>query len=170
MVQKQLRFGLAALLAILVAGCDHGSSSRRVNPAETGTPQSGLATAAMKIGSQTFTLEIAATHEQREIGLMYRDSMPADHGMIFVFGQDQPMSFWMKHTRIPLDVIFVNGSGKVVSIHQMQPFDISGTTAKGNSKYAIELNVGASAAAGVKEGDQLEIPAAIMEMVGDKSP
>ena len=53
----------------------------------------------MPIGNKTFTLEIADTSQKREIGLMFRDSMPADHGMIFVFSDEAPRGFWMRNTR-----------------------------------------------------------------------
>lgn len=145
-------------LAFLSMGCKPESSTP-ARPGEDGTPQSGLPTTIMTIGSKPFTLEIAATHQTREIGLMYRDSMPADHGMIFVFDRERVLPFWMKHTRLPLDIIYVDKGGKVVSIHQMKPFDLTGTTSRGPAQYAIELNQGSAAAAGVKDGDQLHLPA-----------
>ena len=89
---------------------------------------------------------------------MWRDSMPPDHGMIFLFRREEPLIFWMKNTRIPLDILYVDSNGKIVSIHQMRPLDLTGVPAKGLAKYAIELNQGMAAAAGVNEGDQLQIP------------
>jgi uncharacterized membrane protein (UPF0127 family) len=112
----------------------------------------------MTIGQKTFTLEVADTEETRERGLMFRQSMPADHGMIFVFEEERPLNFWMKNTAIPLDIIFVSAGGKVVSIHQMKPYDTSTTSSDGPAKYAIELNQGAAKGAGVNVGDKLVIP------------
>src|SRR4029453_11794856 len=105
-------------------------------------PQSGLATVPMKIGSETFTLEIANPDASGEHGLMERDLMPADHGMIFVFDEPKELSFWMKNTRIPLDILYLDEHGKVVSIHQMRPYDRTGIPSDQPAKYAIELNVG----------------------------
>lgn len=127
-------------------------------------PQNGLATVPMKIGSETFTLEIANTDASREHGLMARDSMPPDHGMIFVFDEAKELNFWMKNTRIPLDILYLDAGGQVVSIHQMKPYDTRTETRSARpAKYAIELNVGRAAAVGVKPGDVLEIPASARE-------
>src|SRR5205823_14752892 len=87
-------------------------------------PAAPLRTTRMTIGSKAFTLEIADTDASREHGLMQRDSMPDDHGMIFVFDQDAQRSFWMKNTRIPLDIIYIDSAGKVVSIAAMKPYDL----------------------------------------------
>jgi hypothetical protein len=113
----------------------------------------------MKIGSKTYQLEIAGDDYSREHGLMQRDSMPADHGMIFVFAEEKPLNFWMENTRIPLDILFLNSGGKVVSIHTMKPYDRSLTPSDGPARYAIELNAGAASDDGAKVGDQLLVPA-----------
>lgn len=122
-------------------------------------PKGGLATTRMKIGNETFTLEIANTAATRRHGLMKRDSMPADHGMIFVFDRPQRLSFWMENTRIPLDILYLDENGQVVSIHQMKPYDRTGVDSARPAKYAIELNVGRAAQVGARVGDVLEIPA-----------
>ena len=89
---------------------------------------------------------------------MRRDSMPADHGMIFVFSREAPLAFWMSNTRIPLDILFIDGQGKVVSSKSMKPFDLRTTPSDAPAKYAIELNAGAAESSGVSVGDQLNIP------------
>jgi uncharacterized membrane protein (UPF0127 family) len=89
---------------------------------------------------------------------MRRDSMPADHGMIFVFDKPQNVGFYMKNTRIPLDIVFVDEGGGVIAIKQMKPYDLSTTFADGPAKWAIELNKGAAADAGLKVGDKLQVP------------
>ena len=139
----------ALLLLVAPMGCQPST------PAANGLP-----TVQMKIGSKNFTLEIANTAETKERGLMRRDSMPADHGMIFVFPAAEKRAFWMKNTRIPLDIIYIAESGKVDSVKQMQPYVETGVWSDGPFKWAIELNQGAAASAGVKVGDLLEIPEA----------
>jgi uncharacterized membrane protein (UPF0127 family) len=112
----------------------------------------------MQIGAKPFTLEIADTDELRQKGLMRRDSMPKDQGMIFVFLDEAPRSFWMKNTRIPLDIIYLDARGRIVSIKQMKPFDLTGTPSDGPAQYAIELNEGTASKLGIKPGDTLDLP------------
>jgi uncharacterized membrane protein (UPF0127 family) len=112
----------------------------------------------MQIGTQPFTLELAATDRTRQHGLMHRQSLPADRGMIFVFADEQPLRFWMRNTVIPLDIIYLDRNGKVITIKQMKPLDETGVESDGPAKYAIEMNEGAAAKAGVKVGDVLKIP------------
>jgi uncharacterized membrane protein (UPF0127 family) len=137
----------AATLLLLLVGCESDSGAK-----------SGLQTVKMDIGQKTFTLEVADTEATRSYGLMRRDSMPADHGMIFVFNREAPLGFWMKNTRIPLDILYVDATGKVVSVKQMKPHDTNTTPSDGPAQYAIELNEGAADKAGVKAGMTLKIP------------
>src|SRR5205085_10620373 len=119
---------LLALGAYCVQGCrDHTTSG------------SNLPTASITIGRNTYTLEIAAKMHEREKGLMQRDSMPKDHGMIFLFASAQVRRFWMKNTRFALDIVFLDDGGKIVSIHRMEPYVTEKETAsKAPAKYAIE--------------------------------
>ena len=147
--------GAAPLWLVLL--CVPGCADSATAPSGP-QPQSGLAMVTMPIGNQTFTLEVADTDEKREIGLMFRDSMPASHGMIFVFPREEPRGFWMKDTRIPLDIIYVAADRRVASIHQMNPFDLTRVNSAGPAMYAIELNADTAKKLGVKPGDRLGIP------------
>lgn len=134
------------VVILLLAGCrDSG-------------PSSGLRVVQMPIGSRTFKLEVADTSDVQNVGLMKRDSMPEDRGMIFVFKESQRRNFWMRNVRFPLDIIFMDSSGKIVSIKQMKPYDESSVPSDASAQFAIELNKGAAAATGVKVGDTLRIP------------
>lgn len=141
--RKTLPIALTALL--LLIGCDP-------------KPTSNLATVNMQLGNKNFTLEVADQTDTRTYGLMRRDSMPEDHGMIFVFKDEEKLGFWMKNTRIPLDIIYIDALGQVVSVKQMKPYDLSTVPSDGPAKYAIELNKGAAEAAGVKAGMTLKLP------------
>src|SRR5512133_1207345 len=112
------------LLSIL---CCAGCQQREV---------SSLRTVQMKIGSKQFTLEVADTDATRNRGLMRRDSMPSDHGMIFVFDDEQPLAFWMRNTRIPLDIMYLDRGGRVVSVKSMKPYDETSVPSDAAAQYA----------------------------------
>ncbi len=146
---------LAAALALAAGmpiGCDRGGTP-------TGAVGAALPTVTIRLGSREFVCEVAATEQSRERGLMHRKSMPQHHGMIFVFERAQDLSFWMRNTEIPLDIVFVNEAGRVLNIESMKPFDEwTRTTSLGAAKYAIELNAGAASTAGVQPGEVIAIP------------
>jgi len=147
--------GCLLLLAASVSFIGCGSSP-------TTTPADSLSACKMTIGSKTFELEMARTSAEQEKGLMKRDSMPENHGMIFIFDKDRSQDFWMKDTRFPLDIIFLDHTGMVVSVSQMQAYDLATTSSQGAAQYAIELNVGQAKAAGVEKGQTLKIPDAAL--------
>jgi hypothetical protein len=139
---------VSLVLLLFLIGCDAAA------PSST----SGLRTVTMPIGSKTYTLEVADTDETRHHGLMERDSMPADHGMIFVFPDVDERGFYMKHTRFPLEILYIDETGRIVSWATMKPYDLTNVPSNAPAKYAIELNVGSVQASGVKVGDKLSIP------------
>jgi uncharacterized membrane protein (UPF0127 family) len=106
----------------------------------------------------TVFLEVAATPQQRTVGLSNRDSLAARRGMVFLFPGDVDSAFWMKDTRVPLSIAFVAADGRVVSLREMTPCtaDPCPTYApEGPYRYAVELPAGAFAAAGVDKGDRV---------------
>ena len=113
------------------------------------------------LGGKTFSVEIADTQGEHALGLMYRDSMPADHGMIFLFPNEAPRSFWMKNTRIPLDIMYFDKDLKLVSISADTPpcrvSNCPSYSSKAPAQYVLELNAGLAASLGVKVGDQLTL-------------
>ncbi len=117
-------------------------------------------TVTVKLGDINFHLEVSDTEELRTRGLMYRESMKEDHGMIFVFPWEQKLSFWMKNTTIALDIVFVNASGKVVSINHMVPLDTRSIPSVSPARWAVEINEGMALRAGLKVGDQIDVPKA----------
>jgi len=158
-----LSFALAALLS---GGCAKeenkpaGDTAAPVATRAATAPNTLPRTVSMQIGADTFHLEIAANDHDRQQGLMYRESMALDHGMIFVFGNDREREFYMKNTLIPLDIVYINAAGRVVSIKHGVPLQEEPTIpSDAPMKWAIELNDGVAAATGLKVGNKLEIPA-----------
>jgi uncharacterized membrane protein (UPF0127 family) len=113
----------------------------------------------VELGSKTFAVEIADTREKQALGLMFRDSMEADKGMLFIFPKEAPRSFWMKNTRIPLDIMYFDKELKMVSISaDTPPCKITrcpSYPSKAPAMYVLELNAGAAKKLGVGEGDKL---------------
>jgi len=121
-----------------------------------GTSELTIQTAA---GPQKFAIELALTDAQMEQGLMYRRSMAPNAGMLFDFKQPTPVSMWMKNTVIPLDMLFLDTSGKVIDIHERavpQSTDIIASAVP--ARYVIELNGGTVDRLGIKIGDQVTSP------------
>ncbi len=110
---------------------------------------------------RTFTVEQANDGASQERGLMFRDSMPADHGMIFNFADEQPRTFWMKNCRMPLDILYFDANYKLVSVQQRVPACRSDPCptypSEGPSKYVLELNAGTADKLDVKPGDALTV-------------
>jgi len=119
----------------------------------TGAP---LPTRTLTIGGHQLTVEVAATRQAMETGLMNRFSLQPDHGMLFVFEKPQPLAFWMKNTYIPLSIAFVDARGRIINIEDMQPQDESTHWSKGVGLYAIEMRQGWFAAHGIGAGDLVE--------------
>lgn len=106
---------------------------------------------------QQITIEIAETPYERETGLMYRKSMEEDQGMLFIFEDEQPRSFYMKNTIIPLDILYINGDLQIISIaRNTEPLKTDGIPSGGPARYVLEVKAGLSDQWDVREGDKIE--------------
>lgn len=102
----------------------------------------GLPTAELGLGEQTLTIEIAATDRSRRLGLMHRDHLPVDHGMLFIWSHPAEYGMWMQNTRIPLDVAFIDADFTITNIASMTPHSTRIHSAKRPVLYALEVNAG----------------------------
>ena len=138
---------LSALLVCAADGC------KPKPPAPTG-PAVVLRNAQGK--DWTVTVELARTVPEQMQGLMYRWSLQPDHGMLFIFPDVEQRHFWMKNTRIPLDMLFIGSDLRVVGIvANAEPYTETERFVDGVSKYVLEVSGGACARHGVKAGDQV---------------
>ncbi len=121
------------------------------------------ATFVLASGNITFKCELADTDAERQNGLMNRESMDEDIGMLFAFDSPMSVSFWMKDTLIPLDIIFINQTGHVVNIEEAdpEPYVHDNLLARYHSDgpvlYALEINQGISAAEGIVPGTHVKL-------------
>ena len=114
----------------------------------------------VQLKGKRFGVEVADDAGERERGLMFRDSMAADHGMLFVHDSEEPQAYWMKNTRIPLDIMYFDRDRKLVSVAHAPPCSLGDTgppfPSEGPALYVLELNAGSAEALGAKPGDVLE--------------
>jgi hypothetical protein len=128
MILRLALFFLCAVSAPLVAG-------------ETAQPE--LPTATLRIGKAEIRAEIADEDAERSSGLMFRESLAADSGMLFVMPETGPASFWMKNTLVPLSIAFIGPDGTIMEIHDMQPKSESITRSTfPRIAYALEMQQG----------------------------
>jgi uncharacterized membrane protein (UPF0127 family) len=99
--------------------------------------------------------EIARTQAEHARGFMERKNIPAGTGMLFVFTQDQVLSFWMKDTPSPLSIAYIDSSGVIREIHDMAPFSLASVKSAVSVRYALEVPQGWFAAVGVSTGDKV---------------
>ena len=154
---------ILVLLSLLLVGCASGSS-------DTGGGSTGTTTTASELRTVTIDasggkevevrVEVADTEPEHQLGLMGRTALPEDRGMLFVFDEEQELSFWMKDTLIPLSVAFMDSGGRIVDIQDMKPLDddpphyVSAEPAQ----YALEVNQGFFEERGIKVGDSARLP------------
>ena len=150
----------AVTTAALASACGAASGP---SPAPAATPSSGTPAsprAEMPSGA-VYRLELALTPEEQAQGLMYRESLPARTGMLFVFPEDAPHQFWMKNTMIPLDMIWMDAAGKVLFIStdtppcKADPCATYGPDA--SARQVLEIAGGMAATEKITAGSQLKI-------------
>lgn len=159
---------LVALLAItlfIAIGCSNNLEGDH-SPATSEGDQA--LTEDVLLQGRMFTMELALTNEQRATGLMNRESLADDGGMLFVFPDTKPfpaeVSFWMKNCLIPIDVIFISREGTITAIHEMQSpqpgtpdNELTVYPSNGQVQFAIELRGGLAGELGLRVGDDVEL-------------
>lgn len=137
-----LRSGLTLVagVVLLVVSCRANAESYRV-----------------RVGRHTFSLELADTPEERRRGLMYREDLGPDEGMLFVFPDSRMRSFWMRNTPLPLSIAYIDDSGVILEIHEMEPFSEAPVPSSHPVRYALEVNAGRFTEVGVRPGDRIQL-------------
>ncbi|OOC09103.1 hypothetical protein B1A74_12665 [Thioalkalivibrio halophilus] len=136
-------FGLAALLVF-------GGPAAAQNTAPSGLPETAL-----EIGGRTLTVEIAADDASRRQGLMFRDELAEDRGMLFVWDRADRRAMWMRNTLIPLDVAFIDGDGEITNVETMAPETTRMHWSAAPIEYALEVNAEWFARHGIEAGDRI---------------
>ncbi len=136
------------------AGGQASAAARRKFPLDS------LPTAVIHVRGAPIRVWLAVTPETREEGLMWvsADELPDDRGMLFVFPDEQLLSFWMKNTITPLDIAFARMNGEVVTVHTMPPLTLQTFPSYEPAMFALEMRAGTFAKLGIKPGVRLDIP------------
>ncbi len=110
-------------------------------------------------GAHPFTVEVVDTPAERQKGLMFRQSLDKDAGMLFDFQREQETSFWMQNTFIPLDMLFISADGIIKTVHvNAKPHDTTSISSQVPVQFVLEIPGGRSLELGVKPGDRIEHP------------
>jgi len=138
-------------LALFVAALTVSASAAAQTAA-----QAPLPTIELSAGLYRIEAEVANAEQSREIGLMFRRTMAANHGMLFVFTRDTLECMWMKNTLLPLSVAFIDAAGVIRNIEDMAPQTEDTHCSAGPVRFALEMNRGWFAAKGIKAGARLQ--------------
>lgn len=114
----------------------------------------------VELGGERFRVELARTPAEQARGLMFRERLPEDRGMLFIYDQEGWRSFWMKNTRIPLDILFFDGQRRLINWHSAKPCRSNpcpGYAGNAPAQYVLELNSGKATELGLSPGDRLEL-------------
>lgn len=112
----------------------------------------------MTVAGHSLTVEIADSQEERSTGLMHRDNLEDDRGMLFVFDKEQLASFWMKDTLIPLSIAFISADGTIRQIEDMEPQSLASVKSHRSILYALEVNRGWFDERNINPGDRVVLP------------
>ena len=144
--RKSLLIALLLVLASLFTGCNKSKL------------QTTTITIKKTDGSTAYVkAEIARKEEERNFGFMERKVIPDGTGMIFIFEQDQILSFWMKNTPHPLSIAYIDSKGKIRNIFDMTPYSLANITSTSSVRYALEVPQGWFKKQGIKEGDFVKL-------------
>jgi uncharacterized membrane protein (UPF0127 family) len=147
-VPHPIALSLAVCWILIFGGCQ---------PKVAQTTPFGLRVAELKVSNVSVRAEIADTPQASENGLMFRDSLPEDHGMLFIFEEPKKATFWMKNTKIPLSIAYIDSAGKILEIKSMNPLDETVVPSSSDVvAYALEVNQGWFARHGILTGAKID--------------
>ncbi len=153
------RLFAAFLLTLALLAAQPPAAANPMAPLPARAPQTGEWVA---LRGERFAVELALDDASRAQGLMFRRSMPASQGMLFVHDREEPLAYWMRNTLIALDILYFDRALRLVSVQRDVPPCPPGARcpvypSEGDAMYVLELNAGQAARLGVAPGDALEL-------------
>lgn len=137
---------VAALLCIVLCACGDEPKPQRLPKKE------------ITLGGRTIAVEVASSVETQRTGMMYRKEIGPDEGMLFIFSEAKPLSFYMKNTYVPLSIAFIRSDGQILNIEEMEPLSLESHSSSAPCRYALEMPEGWFEKSGVKAGDFVVLP------------
>ena len=116
------------------------------------------------------TVELAATPEERRVGLMHRESLPENHGMHFLFPDDATRSFWMKDTLVPLSIAYIRSDWVILEIYDMEPRSLEPVPSRNPARYALEMEQGFFEEHGIAPGVRVFPSEALLRRIENHPP
>ncbi len=159
---RESRFRLACLAGLLACGTVDAGTAREAGVEQSREPAAeAVASVApelvpLRVGGIEVQVELADDADERQRGLMYRESLEENQGMLFAYPEERTLGFWMKNTLIPLDIAYIDREGRIVDIQQMEPQSTETHNSAAPAMYALEMNQGWFEANGVRVGDMIE--------------
>lgn len=156
-----LAFGIMFIAIGAIAGVDHQSAARAQSiglPMILPVDEHRLVIDAGQGTTHDFSIEIADNESERSRGLMFRERMDDDHGMLFIYDQPRRPGFWMKNTPMPLDLMFIDDEGVIRSIMPGEPFSTAAIAPDVIVRFVLEVKRGTAQKAGITEGDRVSHP------------
>lgn len=159
-------FRLLSALVVVTVACSPADADMRDSAIERAVVQEAEAGAAavsraaelvpLRVAGIEIRVEIADDADERQQGLMFRESLEENQGMLFVYPEQRTLGFWMKNTLIPLDIAYIDREGRIVDIQQMEPQTTETHNSAAPAMYALEMNQGWFEANGIRVGDLVE--------------
>lgn len=144
------RSALSLLLLFFLVACTEEGAHSEASPLSTRFP--------LQINEVDLSAQIAIAPVEQERGLMFRESMPANEGMLFPYTQPRRMSFWMRNTPLPLDIAFFDRDGVLREVYPLRPYDETRLSSRSDQlQYALEMNRGWFRENGILPGAQLDL-------------
>ena len=112
----------------------------------------------LTIKGKKIRVEVVRTEQEKARGLMFRDKLGVDEGMLFVYEEEEFLTFWMKNTPLPLSIAFIDRKGKIVDLQDMEPFSLRTHTSARPARYALEMNRNWFQRNGIQAGDLVKMP------------
>ncbi|MDQ3910520.1 MAG: DUF192 domain-containing protein [Actinomycetota bacterium] len=156
-----MRWPLIILFALLVSLVTARCAGEASTPDDNATSSDGTSTLTIETSNGQnieVEVEIADNEAERMKGLMERTELAENAGMLFVFEEEQPRSFWMKNTLIPLSIAYIDAEERIIDTQDMQPLDETVHRSAGPAMYALEVHQGFFEERGVEVGDTVELP------------